>query len=331
MVGRLNRRRTWLVAFALLAAWSVPQPAAAQGSSGMASGVVKDAKGQPVEGATVTFQSTESTRKIETKTNRRGEYFQLGLAPGNYTLSAVKGELLSPPMPARILSDQTLKSELVILDKKMAAAAGAAGGDAAAKEAAAKVAAFTTTFEAGVAASGAGRQDEAIQKFTEALALSASCYDCHNNIGYAYLQKKEYDKAEAAYLKGNEIKPNSASFNGLASVYTAQKKLDQAAAAMAKATELSASSGAAGGNADAMFNQGVTLWNSGKIEEAKKQFEAAVQANPNHAEAHYQLGMALLNEGNMTTSVTEFETYLKLAPSGPNAATAKSMLDTLKK
>ena len=48
-----------------------------------------------------------------------------------------------------------------------------------------------------------------------------------------------------------------------------------------------------------MFNQGVILWNAGKIAEAKKQFEAAIAANPNHAEAHYQLGMALVNEGNL--------------------------------
>ena len=80
-----------------------------------------------------------------------------------------------------------------------------------------------------------------------------------------------------------------------------------------------------------MYNQGVILWNAGKIAEAKKQFEAAVQANPNHAEAHYQLGMALVNEGNLAGAATEFETYLKLAPDGPNAATAKSLVAQLKK
>ena len=58
-----------------------------------------------------------------------------------------------------------------------------------------------------------------------------------------------------------------------------------------------------------MYNQGVILWNAGKIPEAKKQFEAAVAANPNHAESHYQLGMALVNEGNMAGAAAEFETY----------------------
>ena len=68
------------------------------------------------------------------------------------------------------------------------------------------------------------------------------------------------------------------------------------------------------------------LWNGGKIPEAKKAFESAVAANPNHAEAHYQL-----NEGNLAGAATEFETYVKLAPEGTNAATAKSLLAQLKK
>ncbi len=96
------------------------------------------------------------------------------------------------------------------------------------------------------------------------------------------------------------------------------------------ASSLSAAGGA-GGNADAQYNQGVILWNAGKIADAKKSFEAAVAANPSHAEAHYQLGMALVNEGNMAGAATEFETYLKLAPEGPNAATAKSLVAQLKK
>ena len=51
------------------------------------------------------------------------------------------------------------------------------------------------------------------------------------------------------------------------------------------------------GSASAMFNQGVILWNAGKIADAKKQFEDAVKADPKLADAHYWLGMANLNEG----------------------------------
>ena len=202
------------------------------------------------------------------------------------------------------------------------------------KEDIAKGAELKKTFEEGVAASKAGNLDEAIAKFTHGTELSATCADCYYNIGYAYSQKKDYEKAEAAYKKAIEVKGDYAeAYNGLANIYNAQRKFDEAAAASAKASELGAASGPAGGggNANALYNQGVILWNAGKIAEAKKQFEGAVQADPNHAESHYQLGMALVNEGNLAGAVTEFETYLKLAPEGPNAATAKSLVSQLKK
>jgi len=41
--------------------------------------------------------------------------------------------------------------------------------------------------------------------------------------------------------------------------------------------------------------------------------------------------MALLNEGKLAEAVTSFETYLKLAPEGQNAGTAKAMIAQLKK
>jgi tetratricopeptide (TPR) repeat protein len=170
--------------------------------------------------------------------------------------------------------------------------------------------------------------------------MNANCYDCYYNIAFSESQKKDYDKAEAAYKKAIELKADYAeAYNGLANIYNATRKFDEAAAASAKAMELSggaagAAGAAGGGNADAMFNQGVILWNAGKVADAKKQFEGAVAANPSHAEAHYQLGMCLVNEGtpqSLTAASNEFETYLKLAPTGPNAATAKGILTSLPK
>ena len=79
------------------------------------------------------------------------------------------------------------------------------------------------------------------------------------------------------------MKPDYAdAYNGLANIYNAQRKFDQAAEASAKARELSAACAGStpGGNADALFNQGVILWNGGKIADAKAKFEAAIAAKP---------------------------------------------------
>ena len=325
MVRRLNGRFLWLAGVALCAL-AIAVPAAAQ-STGMVKGVVKDASGQPVDGAKINIDMTEGVnRHFETKSNKKGEFVQIGLPSGRYTITAEKDKQTSGPTPAAVSVGRPADVSLVI---------GAGGGGAASKETAAKNAELKKAFEEGIAASQASNYDQAIVSFGHAAEINPNCFDCHYNIGYMYSQKKDYDKAEAAYKKAIELKPDYAeAYSGLANIYNLQRKFDLAAEASKKAMDIggsSAAGGAAGGNADAMYNQGVILWNAGKIPDAKKQFEAAVAANPSHAEAHYQLGMALVNEGNLPGAATEFETYVRLAPNGPNAATAKGILATIKK
>ena len=323
MVRRLNGRHAWLAGCASLLVLAMALPASAQ-STGMVRGVVKDASGKIIEGAKINIDAEANNRHFDTKSDKKGEFVQIGLPPGAYKITAEKDKLMSPPSNITVRIAAAAPVTLVI---------GAGGG--ASPEVAAKNAELKKTFEEGVAASRAGNHDAAIASFTHAAELNTGCYDCYYNIAFSESQKKDYDKAEAAYKKAIEIKPDYAeAYSGLATVYNQARKFDEAAAASAKAMELSgsgAAGAAGGGNADAMFNQGVILWNAGKIAEAKKQFEGAIAANPNHAESHYQLGMALVNEGNLAGATTEFETYLKLAPTGPNAATAKGILGTLKK
>ena len=323
MVRRINGRPTWLSMLAIVATLATAVPAVAQ-STGMVKGVVSDDKGQPVDGAKVTIEMNGGTgRRYESKTNKKGEYIQIGLTGGSYKITAEKDKLGSAPVTVSVRVNQTATADMVL---------GIASA-AASKEAAEKGAQLKKVFEEGVALSSAGKHADAVTKFTEAIGISATCYDCYNNIGYSHAQLKEWDKAEAAYKKSIEIKADDATaHSGLATVYNAERKFDLAAEEGAKATQLSSTlSAGGGGNADAQYNQGVILWNAGKIADAKKAFEGAVAANPSHAEAHYQLGMALVNEGNMAGAATEFETYLKLAPEGPNAATAKSLVAQLKK
>jgi len=319
MIRRTYGRYAGLVLCTLLAMLSFARPVAAQG---LVSGTVVDDKGQPVEGATISIEQQGTNRHFDMKTNKKGEFMQIGLASGEYKITATKDKL-SNSQPVRISQGKPATAKLVL-------GAAPPGADNAAQNALRKI------LDEAVAASNAGKYDDAIAGFQQALTTNATCAACYYNIAYNYAQKKDWNNAETNYKKAIEQKADYAdAYSGLASVYNAQRKFEDAAAASAKASELAGAGGAAagggGGNADALFNQGVILWNGGKIADAKKAFESAVQANPNHSEAHYQLGMALVNEGNLAGAATEFETYLKLAPSGPNAATAKGLVDQLKK
>jgi tetratricopeptide (TPR) repeat protein len=305
----------------VLAILAFALPAAAQG---LVQGTVLDTKGQPVEGAAISIEQEGTNRHFDMKTDKKGGFMQIGLASASYKITATKDKLTASET-VRVSQGRPANARLVL----GAAAAAAPGAEAAA------VTALRKLLDEAIAASNAGKHDDAIAGFTKAIEGNPACFACYYNIGYNYAQKKDYAAAETNYKKAIEMKADYVdAYAGLASIYNAQRKFDEAAAASAKATEFSSTLGGgntAGGGADAFFNQGVILWNGGKVAEAKKSFESAIQANPNHAEAHYQLGMALVNEGNLAGAAGEFETYLKLAPEGPNAATAKGLVAQLPK
>jgi tetratricopeptide (TPR) repeat protein len=327
MGARIGCRSLAICAFVLgLAALAAPGYA----QTGMVKGRVVDANNKPVAGATVTIQAEGVTRNFEVKTNKNGEFIQIGLQVGTYKLTASK-DGMSQTFTQRIGLDAA--------EVNFTLRPGGSGEMSAEdrKKAEARVASIKGAFEEGVNLSRANKYDEAIAKFNEVVAQVPKCVECYANIGSIYAQKKDYEQAEAAYKKAIEIDPNSAdSYNGLANVYNAQKKFDQAAEASAQALKLASAGGAAGGaagggNASAVFNQGVILWNAGKIPEAKKQFEEAVKLDPKLADAHYWLGMANLNEGKMPDAAGHFEEYLKLAPTGQYAEQAKGILTQIKK
>jgi tetratricopeptide (TPR) repeat protein len=316
MVRRFRGRPSWLFTVALIASLAAAVPAFAQ-STGMVKGVVTDDKGQPIDGAKVTLEMVGGTgRKFETKTNKKGEYIQIGLYPGEYKITATKDNL-SSSVDAKIgLGDPEM------LDIKLAPAAPS-------KEQADQNAKVQAVFAEGIAAAKAEKWDDAIAKFTEAAGIVPNCHVCYFNIGAAYYSKEDQAKAEENYKKSVEIKPDYADgWNALASLYNQQKKFDLAAEASANAAKYMPAGGG-GGNAEAAYNQGVILFNGGKFAEAKTQFEAATKADPNHAMAQYQLGMTALNLGQIQDAVNALEAYLKVDPMGPKAAEVKGSLPAL--
>ena len=297
--------------------------------TGRLKGKVVDAQNKPIEGAQITIESKEMNRKLNTKTDKRGEYTQF-LPPGTYSVTATKDNM-----------SQTFDVRVSLDEKEMNFAlkpggAGAPVSDADRKKAEAESAAVKGAFEQGVALSNEGKFDEAVAKFNEVSAKIPKCVECQMNIGAVYMKKKDYDNAEAAFKKAIEINPNSGeAYMGLSNAYNAQKKFDQATEAGAMASKLlgagAGAAGGGGGNASATFNQGVIAWNAGKIPEAQKLFEQAVAADPKMAEAHYWLGMANVNQGKLPEATKSFEEYLKLDASGQYAEQAKGMLAAIKK
>ena len=175
MVRRLNGRLPWLVACAAVVILAFVSPALAQ-STGMVRCVVKDASGKPVEGAKINIDADANNRHFDTKSDKKGEFIQIGLPPGPYKVSAEKDKVASPA------SNVTVR---IAAGNPITLVLGGGGGAGPSPEAAAKSAALKKTFEEGVAASRAGNHDGAITAFQAAADLNPSCYDCYYNIAFS--------------------------------------------------------------------------------------------------------------------------------------------------
>jgi len=299
---------------AFLIALAIAAPALAQ--STMVRGKVIDAKKEGIANVQIIVESMGgSGRKLTTKTDKKGEFVQLLTESGPYRITATDPKIGSASADTRVVLGKVSEMTIVLVPST-------AANDSA------KAAELKKVFEEGVTASRASQHDLAIEKFNAALAISPACFDCQFNIGVALMAKKDEKAAEEAWKKALEMKADYAeALNALSTLYNNQKRFEEAGAMSARA----AASGGGGGNADATFNQGIILWNQGKIAEAKVKFEETIKMNATHADAHYQLGMAMLNEGKLAEAVTEFETYVKLAPEGQYATQAKGMIAQLKK
>jgi tetratricopeptide (TPR) repeat protein len=326
MLRHVTGRRLLVLVALAFAAVVFATPGYAQ--TGAVSGTVVDVAGKPIEKALVAIEYTDGiNRKYEVKTNKKGEYIQIGLQPGGYKLTASFETLGSQSFPVRVRIGDPTKINFIL---------GAGGANAPmTKEEAAKAAALKKAFEDGVALSKASDYDGAVAKFTEAAGMVPNCFDCYYNVGFNYMQKKDYANAETAFLKCIELKPSYVdAYNGLATVYNSEKKFDKAQEMSQKASELASAAGpgsASSGGVDAEYNQGVIAWNAGKIAEAAEHFNKVIFLKPDHADAHYQMGMALVNQGKLPEAVPFFEKYLQLAPEGQFAATAKGILSSIKK
>ncbi|HEY7514166.1 MAG TPA: tetratricopeptide repeat protein, partial [Vicinamibacteria bacterium] len=217
-----------LFAGGLVALIALLSSTTAQAQTGSSRGKVVDEKGQGIPEAKVTIEFQGGvTRKYETKTNKRGEFIQVGMPPGTYKFTATKEGLQGTFIETRVqLGDATQIPDMVL--KPPAAGSGAAGGGAGDQ--------IRTQFKAALDLTQAGKLDEAEATYKAILAIDPQIAEVYQNLGYVYTQKKDWPAAEGAYQKAMELKPGNADISSaLARVYTESGQPEKATALVSKA------------------------------------------------------------------------------------------------
>jgi tetratricopeptide (TPR) repeat protein len=347
-----------------MAALCIP-PVFAQ-ATGSVKGVCKDAQGTPIVGANLEWLNTDNGRKYNLKTNKKGEYFSLGIEPGKYKVTlTLDGKQLDQVAGFPVGMDE---SNLDFDLKKSQAEAAQQKGISpeqlkAMQEQQAKAAKETNTVKAlneklAIAnqAIQGGDYDTAISTLNEATQTDPTRDLLWARLGDANLgsgpkqtdsaeKAKRYGSAVTDYQKAIELKKKTmeagakpddpkilaAYYNNLGQAEARTGQLDEAV----KSYDLAAQQNPAGA-AQYYYNQGAVLTNSGKVDEANAAFDKAIAADPTKADAYYQKGVNLINKATTDPKTGKvipapgtaeaLNKYLELQPTGTFAEGAKSML-----
>lgn len=335
-------------------------------ATGTVKGVCKDAQGNPIVGANLEWQNTDNGRKYNLNTNKKGEYFSLGIEPGKYKVTLSQdGKQLDQVSGFPVGMDEaTLDFDLKKSQTDAAQQKGISPEQLKAmQEQQAKAAKETNTVKAlneklAIAnqAIQGGDYETAITTLNEATQTDPTRDLLWARLGDANLgsgpkqtdsteKVKRYGNAVTDYQKAIELKRKNmeagakpddpkvlaAYYNNLGQAEARTGQLDEAV----KAYDLAAQQNPAGA-AQYYYNQGAVLTNSGKVDEANAAFDKAIAADPTKADAYYQKGVNLINKATTDAKTgkvipapgTEeaLNKYLELQPTGQFAEGAKSML-----
>ena len=287
----------------------------ANAQTGAARGTVLDEKGQPVAGASVRMESLGGiARQFETKTNKKGEFTQVGLRPGPYRVIVSKEGFAPAGSEVQVPLGDPMRIEPFRL------APGGEGGGGAAEE-------LQRQFAEAVRLQNAGKLDEAEAIYLALLEKAPDVPEVHVNLGFVYAARKDWPSAEASYLRALELRPGAADVvAALGAVYRETGRLEKALQLVEKAARENP------GDARAQFNEGTYLLAANETERAIAAFEAAIAADPALAEAYFRLGTLMIGQTRIPEAIAHLEKYLSLAPAeAPNVATARGLLQAIRK
>ena len=293
-------------------------------------GAVKDANGG-MPGLAVQMKDSETGRKYTLKTDKKGEFFSIGVSPGKYDVSVTKdGKVVyttkfqvslnldvneldidltpapagqeavqAPPPTARQQTQPKLteeqKKQIEEINKK----------NAEIQKENAKIGNLNNLLKEAQADMSAKNYDAAVQVMQQAAEADNGVHDqVYGVYGDALLGAKKYPEAIDAYNKAIQVgstqtRPNTKEmmasyYNNLGQAYARTNKIPESIDAYNKAAEQDPARAS-----QFYYNEGAVLTNTGKTEDANTAFTKSIQADPNHADAYYQRAINSLQKATV--------------------------------
>jgi len=322
-----------ILLFAVLAVGLGSRPAAAQ--SGSVKGVCKDVQGAPMADAVVVWTNQDNGQKYVLKTNKKGEYFSLGVSAGKYTVTLYKNaddqkagkETFHEGGFIVQVDENTLDFDL----KKEQESQGKGVGltpeqlkqiqeqKAKQEKEVNTVKTLNDKLNAAKTAADAGDYDTAIAALNDANQMDPSRDLVWFKLGdyYRMSATKQTDSAEKqkrlasaveSYQKAVELKkaapPDKDPAAGAKTLAAYYNNLAEAYAKSnktddaVKTYQLAAQTDPTA-SGQYLFNTGAVLTNAGKVDDAIAAFDKVIAADPNKADAYYWKGVNMIGKATL--------------------------------
>lgn len=362
MFARLRNSLFLLAAFLLLTSVSWAQVSSLEGD-------VKDENGAPLKGALITIDRLDMKGHYQVKTDKKGHYYYGGLPLGKYKVAVSVdgkerdsvnnvqtkfGDTAECSFDLRKVAQQqtamnnaaasgqlTKEQERGMSTEQKAAVEGAMKKR---QEQIAKNKELNDAYNSGREALTAKNYPTAIEQLTKASTIDANQPAVWTSLADAYLgeaatktgadQQADYDKGLEAYQKAIELKPDDAAMHMNYGIALAKaKKVDEGKAELEKSAALDPA-----GAAKAYKNLGIVMYNNNNFDAAAESLKKSIDLNGNDPDTQYWYAMSLSSklstgaDGKVVAPpgmAEALQKYLELAPNGPNADGAKSMLATI--
>jgi tetratricopeptide (TPR) repeat protein len=364
----MMRKFATLIAAVLVTAagMCLAAPFAMAQNMGSLVGQVKDLEGKPFPDVTLIMKNDESGLTFTVKTDKNGNFTQIGMRPGIYSVTCKAKDKVIYETKVRVTSGEEAKLNLNFKELQSQESSERQAARKKQEEESKKFEGMRGHFDAGRAKMEEARvakaemmKAPADQRAPMQEKLNATYQEAINELDLAvkaapekepnlpilyytlasvYDAAGKNDEAIAAYQKAIELKPTEAGYyNNLGNVLARVGKIPEAGQAYEKSASLDPANAAS-----AWLNFGIVLYNANRLKDASEPLRKATALSPKNADAWYLLGASLLasidskqdKDGKLTYVIQPgtaeaYQKYLELAPTGRFANDAKAALSGL--
>jgi len=328
-------KKHFAILFSAVLALGLCVPPVFAQASGSVKGVCKDTQGNPVVDAVVVFANQDNGQKYALKTNKKGEYFSLGVSPGKYNVTLYKnaddqkaGKEADHVNGFQVqLDENTLDFDMKKEQENQAKGVGLTPEQLKQiqeqqekqKKEVNTVKTLNDKLNAAKTAADAGDYDTAIAALNDATQMDANRDLIWFKLGdyYRMSAPKQTDPAEKqkrlgsavdAYQKAVQLKQAApADKDPAAAAKTLAAYYNNLAEAYAKSGKVddAVKTYALAAQTDPTaasqyyFNTGAVLTNAGKVDDAIAAFDKVIASDPNKADAYYWKGVNMIGKATL--------------------------------